>query len=76
MITEHIQRYQSMTDIEFLKHAGYYKRFKNVTKYEHTYNVDYITQRCLSLGYNFVQGCCGQYSLEKINDTKEQQINN
>lgn len=65
MITEHIQRYMSMADDEFIHHAQYYRRFKGVTSYEHTYNIDYITKRAQTLGYNFTAGCCNKYYLTK-----------
>jgi hypothetical protein len=65
VITEHIQRFMSMTDEEFINHAQYYRRFRGVSTYEHTYNIDYITKRAHTLGYNFTAGCCNKYYLTK-----------
>jgi len=65
VITEHIQRFMSMTDEEFINHAQYYRRFRGVSSYEHTYNIDYITKRANTLGYNFTAGCCNKYYITK-----------
>lgn len=65
MTTDHINRWNSMIDNEFLSNIMYYRRFKGVSSLEHSINLDYIVKRCDRLGYDFVPGCCNKYSLIK-----------
>lgn len=64
-MTDHIQRYMSMTDSDFLYHAKFYRRFSGMTKADHIANLEYISNRCKELGYTLVEGCCNNYSVVK-----------
>ena len=65
MTTDHINRWNAMDDIEFLKHVQLYRKFNNTKPLEHSINLDYIVKRCDRLGYDFGPGCCGKYYLTK-----------
>lgn len=64
-MTDHIQRYMDMNDIDFIYHVKFYKRFKGMSKIIHDKNLDYIHDRCKQLGYVLVPGCCNNYSVVK-----------
>lgn len=64
-MTDHIQRYMSMTDTDFLYHAKFYRRFKGMSKVDHMSNIEYINDRCKQLGYILVAGCCNNYNVVK-----------
>lgn len=70
MTTDHINRWNLLTDNEFLQHAAIYRRFKGVSSLEHSINLDYIVKRCDRLGYDFVPACCGKYTLTKKETAK------
>jgi hypothetical protein len=65
MTTDHINRWNSMTDNDFLSSIIYYRRFKNVSSLEHSINLDYVVKRLNRLGYDFSPACCGKYTLTK-----------
>jgi hypothetical protein len=68
MTTDHINRWNVMSDNDFLSSIIYYRRFKNVSSLEHSINVDYVVKRCDRLGYNFGSACCGKFTLSKKED--------
>lgn len=67
MTTDHINRWNLMSDDEFLDHAKIYRRFKNVSGLEHNINLDYIVKRCQKLGYTVEPACCGKHNIVKTN---------
>lgn len=70
IVTEHITRWREQNDIDFISSAKNYRRFKNVTSYEHSFNIDYLTKRCNELGYDFVPACCGKFTISKKETVK------
>lgn len=66
MTTDHINRWNILTDDEFLAIVKIYRKFKGMAALEHSINIDYITKRCQRLGYDFSVGCCGRNYLTKI----------
>ena len=76
MTTHHIERYEEMDDQTFLKHAGYYRRFRSTDKLDHQQNIEYLENRLDKLGYVLQQGCCNNYSIvkkEKQNEIQQRQ---
>jgi hypothetical protein len=71
MTTDHINRWNNMTDNEFLSSIIYYRRFKNVSSLEHSINIDYVVKRCTNLGYDFTSACCGRFTLTKKDDIQK-----
>ena len=66
MTTDHINRWNLLTDKEFIDHARIYRRFQHVSGLEHKINMDYITDRCLKLGYIVEPACCGKHNIIKL----------
>lgn len=67
--TEHIKRYDDMTDDDFLNSVKHYRRFKHVSKYDHTLNMDYINNRLNKHNLQLTEGCCNKFY---INDIQKQ----
>jgi hypothetical protein len=65
MTTDHINRWNNMTDEEFLSVCKHYRKFKGVVAVEHSININYIVKRCQNLGYEFSVGCCGRNYITK-----------
>lgn len=65
MTTDHINRWNQLTDDDFLAIIKIYRKFKGMAPLEHSINIDYITKRCLQLGYDFSVGCCGRNYITK-----------
>lgn len=70
MTTDHINRWNELNDYAFLESIRWYRKFKGVVPLEHSINIDYITKRCQSLGYDFSVGCCGRNYITR-NDTEK-----
>jgi hypothetical protein len=64
--TEHIKRYDEMTDDDFLNSVKHYRRFKHVSKYDHTLNMDYINERLNKHNLQLTEGCCNKFYINDI----------
>ena len=71
MTTDHINRWNLMSDDEFIPAARHYRKFRGVTGLEHKINIDYLIKRCNSLGYEFQTGCCNRNYVTKKDDIQE-----
>lgn len=71
MTTDHINRWNLLSDDEFLKNIVLYRRFKHMPPIEHSINIDYIIKRCANIGYEFSVGCCGRNYLTQKNDIQK-----
>ena len=68
--TEHIKRYDEMTEQDFLNSVKHYRRFKHVSKYDHTLNMDYINNRLQKHNLYLSEGCCNKFYIQQYDIQK------
>lgn len=63
--TEHIKRFDEMTEQDFLTNVKYYRRFKHISQFDHTLNMDYINGRLKKHNLQLTEGCCNKFYIEE-----------
>lgn len=65
-MTEHIQRFATLNDNDFIKQVKYYRKFNNVSDIDHVKNLEYINARLQKHGLVLSSGCCKKYYLQQL----------